>query len=110
MYRSGRYAGRATQSGSAPSARRTGEVPVTTTDFLMRNWPELMHLAWQHTVFVGIALAIAIIVAIGVYFFYARLQIVGSPLGLVLAHTALAIPFVVVNVSASLYGFDERLV
>ena len=50
-----------------------------------------------------------IIVAIGVYFFYARLQIVGSPFGLALAHTALAIPFVVVNVSATLYGFDERL-
>lgn len=50
-----------------------------------------------------------IIVAIGVYFFYARLQIVGSPFGLALAHTALAIPFVVINVSATLYGFDERL-
>jgi putative spermidine/putrescine transport system permease protein len=51
----------------------------------------------------------AIIVAIGVYFFYARLQIVGSPWALALAHTALAIPFVVINVSATLYGFDERL-
>ncbi len=51
----------------------------------------------------------AIIVAIGVYFFYARLQIVGSPFALALAHTALAIPFVVINVSATLYGFDERL-
>jgi putative spermidine/putrescine transport system permease protein len=50
-----------------------------------------------------------IIVAIGVYFFYARLQIIGSPFALALAHTALAIPFVVVNVSATLYGFDERL-
>ena len=74
MYRSGRYAGRATQSGSAPSARRTGEVPVTTTDFLMRNWPELMHLAWQHTVFVGIALAIAIVtgVPLGIYLTFNR--------------------------------------
>jgi putative spermidine/putrescine transport system permease protein len=51
----------------------------------------------------------SIIVAIGVYFFYARLQIVGRPFALALAHTALAIPFVVVNVSATLYGFDERL-
>jgi putative spermidine/putrescine transport system permease protein len=50
-----------------------------------------------------------IIVAIGVYFFYARMQIVGSPFALALAHTALAIPFVVINVSATLYGFDERL-
>jgi putative spermidine/putrescine transport system permease protein len=50
-----------------------------------------------------------IIVAIGVYFFYARVRIVGSPLALALAHTALALPFVVINVSATLYGFDERL-
>ena len=54
-------------------------------------------------------IAPAIIVAIGIYFFYARLGLVGSPLGLVIAHTALAVPFVVINVSATLQGFDERL-
>ncbi len=51
----------------------------------------------------------SIIVAIGIYFFYARIQLIGSPFALVLAHTALAVPFVVVNVSATLVGFDERL-
>jgi len=50
-----------------------------------------------------------IIVAIGIYFFYARLGVVGNPLALVLAHTCLAVPFVVINVSATLYGFDERM-
>ncbi len=50
-----------------------------------------------------------IIVAIGIYFFYARIRIIGSPLALALAHTALAIPFVVINVSATLEGFDEKL-
>ena len=50
-----------------------------------------------------------IIVAIGVYFFYAQIRLVGNPLGLALAHTALALPFVVTNVSATLHGFDERL-
>jgi putative spermidine/putrescine transport system permease protein len=50
-----------------------------------------------------------IIVAIGVYFFYARIGLIGTPLGLILAHTCLAVPFVVINVSATLYGFDERL-
>lgn len=54
-------------------------------------------------------IAPAIIVAIGVYFFYARLGVVGNPYALVLAHTCLAVPFVVVNVSATLQGFDERL-
>jgi len=50
-----------------------------------------------------------IIVAIGVYFFYVRIKLVGSPLAIIIAHTALAAPFVVINVSASLYGFNERL-
>ena len=50
-----------------------------------------------------------IIVAIGVYFFYAQARLVGNPLGLALAHTALALPFVITNVSATLHGFDERL-
>lgn len=50
-----------------------------------------------------------IIVAVGVYFFYARIGLIGTPIGLILAHTCLAVPFVVINVSATLYGFDERL-
>jgi len=54
-------------------------------------------------------IAPVIIVAIGVYFFYARLGLVGNPLGIVIAHTCLAIPFVVINVSAALQGFDESL-
>ncbi len=51
----------------------------------------------------------SIIVAIGIYFFYARIGLIGHPIALIMAHTALAVPFVVVNVSATLYGFDERL-
>ncbi|MBV9521288.1 MAG: ABC transporter permease [Alphaproteobacteria bacterium] len=54
-------------------------------------------------------IAPAIIVAIGTYFFYARLGLVGNPLALVLGHTSLAVPFVVINVAATLHGFDERL-
>lgn len=50
-----------------------------------------------------------IIVAVGIYFFYARIGLVGTPIGLILAHTCLAVPFVVINVSATLYGFDTRL-
>jgi putative spermidine/putrescine transport system permease protein len=54
-------------------------------------------------------IAPVIIVAIGIYFFYARLGLIGNPLGLVIAHTCLAVPFVVINVAATLQGFDERL-
>ena len=54
-------------------------------------------------------IAPGIIVAIGLYFAYASYGLVGRPLALVLGHTALAVPFVVINVSSALYGVDRRL-
>ena len=50
-----------------------------------------------------------VITAVGLYFFFAPLGLTGSYLGLVLAHTALATPFVVITVSATLQGFDTNL-
>jgi putative spermidine/putrescine transport system permease protein len=50
-----------------------------------------------------------IVVAIGVYYAYSRYGLVGSPIGLVLAHSCLAVPFVVTSVGASLAGLDPRL-
>lgn len=50
-----------------------------------------------------------IIVAVGIYGLYAKLRMVGTLHGLVLAHTVLALPFVVVVVSATLNGFDATL-
>ena len=50
-----------------------------------------------------------IIVAIAIYGLYAQLKLVGTLSGLVLAHTVLALPFVVVIVSATLHGIDETL-
>ena len=50
-----------------------------------------------------------IVVAIGIYYAYARYGLVGSPVGMVIAHTCLAVPFVVTSVSASLAGIDPRL-
>lgn len=50
-----------------------------------------------------------ILVAIGVFFLYIRLGLVDTLFGIVLAHTALAIPFVVMPILAGLRGFDERL-
>jgi putative spermidine/putrescine transport system permease protein len=50
-----------------------------------------------------------IVVAIGVYYAYARFGMVGTPIALILAHTCLAVPFVVTSVSASLAGIDPRL-
>ncbi len=50
-----------------------------------------------------------IITAIAVYFFFARLKMIGSPLAMALGHTVVALPLVVVIVSATLQGFDLRL-
>lgn len=50
-----------------------------------------------------------IVVAIGIYYAFARYGLVGTPIALVLAHTCLAVPFVVTSVTASLAGIDPRL-
>jgi putative spermidine/putrescine transport system permease protein len=50
-----------------------------------------------------------IILAIGVYFLFASWHLVGKTIGIVLGHIPLALPFVVVTVSATLYGFDKSM-
>jgi putative spermidine/putrescine transport system permease protein len=50
-----------------------------------------------------------IVVAVATYFLYARVGLVGTYLGLVLAHATLAAPFVVLVVHAALQGFDVSL-
>ncbi|MGH8798672.1 MAG: ABC transporter permease [Casimicrobiaceae bacterium] len=50
-----------------------------------------------------------IIVAVGVYFAFAPLGLTDGYLGLILAHTTLGVPFVVITVLATLSGFDRTL-
>ncbi|MGZ8527527.1 MAG: ABC transporter permease [Candidatus Limnocylindrales bacterium] len=50
-----------------------------------------------------------IIIAIGMFSIYVRWKITGTLTGLVIAHSALAIPFVVVSVSTSLRTIDRNL-
>ena len=50
-----------------------------------------------------------VIVAVGVYFAFAPAGLTDGYAGLILAHTALAAPFVVVTVLATLSGFDRTL-
>jgi putative spermidine/putrescine transport system permease protein len=50
-----------------------------------------------------------IVTAVAVYGLYVRFRLVGTIQGLVLAHTVLALPFVMINVSAVLQGMDIRL-
>ena len=51
-----------------------------------------------------------IITAAGMFFFYARINLVYTFTGVILAHVALATPFVVITVTATLVGFDMNMV
>ena len=50
-----------------------------------------------------------VIVAVGVYFAFARVGLTDGYLGLMLAHAALGAPFVLVTVLSTLSGFDRNL-
>ena len=50
-----------------------------------------------------------IIIAVGLFYLYARIGLVGTVLGLVIGHTVLAVPYVVITVMAVLKTYDERL-
>jgi len=50
-----------------------------------------------------------IITATGMYFYFSYLGWIGTLFGLMVAHTVLGVPFVVIVVSASLQGFDRNL-
>jgi putative spermidine/putrescine transport system permease protein len=51
-----------------------------------------------------------VITAVGMYFFFASVGLNNTYFGIILAHTALATPFVVITVTATLTGFDQSLV
>ncbi|KGT91814.1 polyamine ABC transporter permease [Erwinia typographi] len=65
----------------------------------------------------GIVMAIVIspmvapvvIIAVGMFFFFAKLSLLNSYLGLVLAHALLGVPFVVITVVAVLKSYDTTL-
>ncbi|MEM1345386.1 MAG: ABC transporter permease [Pseudomonadota bacterium] len=74
-------------------------------------------LSQSHVPFRGAIMAIMIspmivpliISAAGMYFFYSRIGLQGTYLGVVLAHAALGTPFVIITVTATLVGFDKSL-
>ncbi|WP_417584438.1 ABC transporter permease [Nitrincola sp.] len=51
-----------------------------------------------------------IISGAGMFFFFSDVGLAQTYLGVILAHTALGIPFVVITVTATLTGFDQSLV
>ncbi|MDR3434148.1 MAG: ABC transporter permease [Rouxiella aceris] len=54
-------------------------------------------------------IAPVVIIAVGMFFFFARMSLLNSYLGLVLAHALLGVPFVVITVTAVLKSYDKNL-
>lgn len=50
-----------------------------------------------------------IIIAVALFYFYAPLGLIGTETGLILGHTVLALPYVVITVMAVLKNYDRRL-
>jgi putative spermidine/putrescine transport system permease protein len=50
-----------------------------------------------------------IITATALFFFFSYLHLVNTYAGIIIAHSILGVPFVVITVSATLSGFDQRL-
>ena len=74
-------------------------------------------LSQSHVPFRGAIMALLIspmivpliISAAGMYFFYSRIGLQGTYVGVVLAHAVLGTPFVIITVTATLVGFDRSL-
>jgi putative spermidine/putrescine transport system permease protein len=50
-----------------------------------------------------------IIIAAGIFFFYSRFDLIATYPGVIIAHAALGVPFVVITVTATLSGFDRSM-
>ena len=65
---------------------------------------------WITAVLISPLVVPTVIAGVGLFFFYAMIDLVYSLTGLILAHTVLATPFVVILVTATLTGFDRNQV
>jgi putative spermidine/putrescine transport system permease protein len=71
-----------------------------------------LHPRWRGTVsgfLLSPMIVPHILVALVVFSAFLRLSLNGTLIGIILAHTALAVPFVVIAVTARLQGMDSRL-
>lgn len=73
-------------------------------------WRRRLPFANVMTAFLISPMIVPIVVtAIGMYYFYARIGLIGTYTGIILAHAALGAPFVFITVSATLASFDGTL-
>jgi putative spermidine/putrescine transport system permease protein len=61
------------------------------------------------TLFISPLMVPIIVKAVGFYYYFGQLKLVGTELGLILAHTCTGLPYIVVVVSSTLVNFDITL-
>jgi len=62
-----------------------------------------------HIFFISPMMIPVIVIAFAAYGLYAKLRLIGSTTGMVIAHTILSIPFVILIITANLVRFDQSL-
>jgi putative spermidine/putrescine transport system permease protein len=71
---------------------------------------DMPYKTWIMGILISPMIVPLIISAAGMFFFYTQIGLASTHLGVILAHAALATPFVVITVTATLVGFDQSLI
>ena len=72
--------------------------------------PEMPYRALVMAILISPMIVPLIISAAGMFFFYTKIGLAQTHVGIILAHAALGTPFVVITVTATLIGFDRSLI
>lgn len=72
--------------------------------------PEMPARALITSILISPMIVPLVITATGMFFFYSDVGLARTYLGVILAHTTLGIPFVIITVTATLVGFDRSLI
>lgn len=72
--------------------------------------PEMPYRSAITAILISPMIVPLVITATGMFFFYSQIGIAKTYIGIILAHTTLGIPFVIITVTATLVGFDRSLI
>jgi len=75
----------------------------------LRGTRSSLLLSSMRTLFLLPMVVPAVVLGVGMQLMFARYQLVNTYVGVIIAHTVVAVPFVLVNVSSALQGVDARL-
>ncbi len=73
--------------------------PLARKIFILKNFFQILLLA---PMFIPL-----IVIAVGIFFMFSQLNLLDTTIGLIIAHTILATPLVILSVTASLKNYDE---